>query len=55
MDKKYTIDNAENIVVKNGKTVKVGEVLAVVKKKELQSELNNISNRIIQWNQSYIG
>lgn len=38
--KKYVIDNAENITVKNGKTVKAGDTLAIVKKKELQSELS---------------
>lgn len=42
MSKKYTLDNAENIVVKNGKTVKTGDVLAVVKKKELQAEFGGV-------------
>jgi DNA-directed RNA polymerase subunit beta' len=42
VSKKYIVEKEENITVKDGKHVKVGEKLAIVKKKELVSEVTGV-------------
>ncbi|MBE0573540.1 DNA-directed RNA polymerase subunit beta' [Candidatus Dojkabacteria bacterium] len=42
--KKYQVDKEESIAVKDGKKVKVGDTLAIIKKKELQSEIDGIAS-----------